>query len=133
MLDSVRRATTGSLLAALWAGIRPATAVSSTEIRTRITAATGGRKALAAMPAISRIRMLMGMISSSVRAMPTNPAARPTSMVSALKTRLISRLDAPTARRIPISLVRSSTEMLVMMPIIMEDTTKEIATKAMRI
>ena len=38
----------------------------------------------------------------------------------------------PIARRIPISFVRSSTLIYVMMPIMIEDTTKEIATKAIR-
>ena len=63
--------------------------------------------------------------------MPSSPAASPTMRVSALNTRDTSRLDAPTARSMPISLVRSSTEMLVMMPIMMEDTTSEMDTKAM--
>ena len=34
------------------------------------------------------------------------------------------------ARRMPISLVRSKTEIYVMMPIIMEDTTSEMLTNA---
>ena len=42
------------------------------------------------------------------------------------------RLEAPIARRIPISLVRSSTEIYVIIPIIIEETTSETATNAIR-
>ena len=51
--------------------------------------------------------------------------------VSALNTWEIFLLEAPMARRMPISLVRSMTEMWVMMPIIMQETTRDTATKAM--
>ena len=40
------------------------------------------------------------------------------------------RLEAPIALRIPISLVRSRTEIRVMTAIMIEETTKEIETKA---
>ena len=49
--------------------------------------------------------------STSVTAIPITPAAKPTISVSALNTLATSFLDAPMARRIPISLVRSSTLM----------------------
>ena len=39
-------------------------------------------------------------------------------------------LDAPIALKIPISFVLSYTEMYVIIPIIIEDTTKEIDTNA---
>ena len=40
------------------------------------------------------------------------------------------RFEAPIARRMPISLVRSSTEMYVMMPIMIDDTTSDTDTNA---
>ena len=40
---------------------------------------------------------------------PIAPAVKPIMKVSALKTRETSRFEAPIARRMPISLVRSST------------------------
>ena len=74
----------------------------------------------------------IGMFISSVRPMPMTPAVRPMIIVSALKTRETSFFDAPIARRMPISYVRSSTLIYVMMPIMMEETTSDIATKAIR-
>ena len=71
------------------------------------------------------------MISNSVMPMPMAPEQKPSMSVSALNTREISRLLAPMARRMPISFVRSSTEIYVMMPIIMLDTMSEMATNAM--
>ena len=46
-----------------------------------------------------------------VRPMPMTPAVKPTMMVSALNTRLMSPLLAPMERRMPISFLRSSTLM----------------------
>ena len=54
---------------------------------------------------------LAGMQASMVRPMPMTPAVKPTMMVSALNTRLMSPLLAPMERRMPISFLRSSTEM----------------------
>ena len=71
------------------------------------------------------------MISNSVMPMPMAPEQKPSMSVSALNTREMSRLLAPMARRMPISFVRSSTEIYVMMPIIMLDTMSEMATNAM--
>ena len=51
-------------------------------------------------------------------------------MVSALNILETSRFDAPIARRIPISLVRSCTEINVITPIIIEETINEMATNA---
>ena len=75
---------------------------------------------------------LIGISSNSVTAIPIAPAVKPTMVVSALNTFEISRFDAPIERRIPISLVRSSTEIYVIIPIIIDDTISEIATKAIR-
>ena len=50
--------------------------------------------------------------------------------VSALNMLETSPFDAPIARRMPISLVRSCTEIKVMTPIMMDDTTREMATNA---
>ena len=70
------------------------------------------------------------MSSSSVTPMPIRPAHRPMSPVSALNTCDTLRFEAPIARRMPISLVRSSTEMYVMMPIMIEETISETDTNA---
>ena len=51
-------------------------------------------------------------------------------IVSALNTREISFFDAPMLRNTPISFVRSNTEIYVMIPIMIELTTSEIATNA---
>ncbi|CDC75714.1 unknown [Candidatus Colimorpha enterica] len=61
---------------------------------------------------------------------PKSPASSPIMNVSALNTRATSAFDAPTARRTPISFVLSSTEMLVMTPIIIDETTSDIPTNA---
>lgn len=47
---SVRSATTGSFRAAMLEGMRPAIKVSSMEMPTRITPASGGSQAMLAMP-----------------------------------------------------------------------------------
>ena len=72
----------------------------------------------------------MGMVSSRDTPMPTAPAQKPMIRVSALNIPETFFLEAPMARRTPISFVRSCTEIRVITPIIIEDTTKEIATKA---
>jgi len=53
--------------------------------------------------------MLPGMSSSLLRPMPMRPEHRPMMKVSALNTSEMFRLEAPMARRMPISLRRSST------------------------
>lgn len=73
---------------------------------------------------------LIGTRANSDTPIPSNPAQQLIIKVSALNTCEILRLDAPRARRIPISFVRSITEMCVIIPIIMQETTREIATKA---
>ena len=59
-----------------------------------------------------------------------SPDEKPMMTVSALNMTETSRLEAPMARRMPISRVRSWTEIRVMTPIMMEETTSEMATKA---
>ena len=73
---------------------------------------------------------LIGINNSKVIPIPNNPATNPTINVSALNTREISFFDAPIARNIPIYFVLSNTEIYVIIPIIMEETINEIATKA---
>ena len=95
---------TGSFFAATPEGINPARKVSTTLISTRNTAPSTGRDELIAMiPVRSWTMMLMGIFSKTVTRMPMSPAASPTMKVSALKTREMSRFDAPMARRIPVS------------------------------
>ena len=79
-------------------------------ITTSITPPCHGSSATFAMPVIFSIIMFIGIFSSSVTAMPITPAENPTISVYALNTLEISRLEAPIARSIPISFVRSSTE-----------------------
>ena len=72
----------------------------------------------------------MGMSNSAVMPTPSRPEQSPMIKVSALKTCATLRLEAPMARRIPISLVRSRTEIYVMIPIMMEETMSDTETKA---
>ena len=108
---SVLRATTGSFFDAIRAGISPASNVNPILISTSaIPPPTGSTAAILEMPESARRIRLMGMQKSSVTMIPISQAENPMISVSALKTRETSRFDAPIARRIPISLVRSSTE-----------------------
>ena len=75
---------------------------------------------------------LIGMVSKADTTTPINPDNNPIMSVSAINTKEILPLDAPILRKIPISLVRSSTEILVIMAIIIHETTSDTATKAMR-
>ena len=56
---------------------------------------------------------------------PINPEQRPIINVSAVNTCDTLRLLAPIARSIPISFVLSRTEIYVIIPIIIEETTNE--------
>jgi hypothetical protein len=123
---------TGSLRAALLAGMRPPSIVMPTLMATSTPAAGSGSTARTVWPSSSfAMTALMGKVSSMEMPTPRSPAQRPTSSVSALKTCETLRFDAPRARRMPISFVRSSTEMCVMMPIMMQETTSDTATNAM--
>ncbi len=73
---------------------------------------------------------LIGTITIFVKMTPIRPEHVPMMNVSALKTCEILPLLAPMARRIPISLIRSITEICVMTEIMMPDTMRETATKA---
>ena len=70
------------------------------------------------------------MHSNSENSIPIKPEEKPIISVSALKTLEISFFDAPIERSTPISLVRSSTEIYVIIPIISDDTMSEIDTNA---
>ena len=98
------------------------------------SAAPGARGRRTESPSTSssaRSPALMGKVMSAESPTPRSPAKSPSRTVSALKTAEMLPLDAPSARRMPISLVRSSTEMWVMMPIMMAETMSETETKAM--
>ena len=58
---------------------------------------------------------------------PNNPAINPTINVSALNTLEISFLDAPIALNIPISFVLSSTDIYVIIPIIIDETINDLS------
>ena len=64
--------------------------------------------------------------------MPNTPLINPIMNVSALNTRVISFLLAPMERKIPISFVRSNTEIYVMIPIMILDTMSDTDTKAIK-
>ena len=61
---------------------------------------------------------------------PINPATNPIISVSALNTLETSFFDAPILLNIPISFVLSKTDIYVIIPIIIDDTTSEIPTNA---
>ena len=74
--------------------------------------------------------LLIGMLSNNVTTIPKIPAINPTINVSALNTLDISFLLAPIAIKISIYFVLSNTYIYVIIPIIIEETTNEIATNA---
>ena len=84
--------------------------VSSNEMMTRITPPASGSCAMFATPLRSSTIALIGMFSSSVTPMPSRPEMSPMMNASALKTCEMSFLLAPMDHRMPISFVRSSTE-----------------------
>ena len=73
---------------------------------------------------------VIGILSNMVTPIPNNPAINPTIKVSALNTLDISFLEAPIALKIPISFVLSNTDIYVIIPIIIDETTNEMATNA---
>ena len=129
---SVLSAMTGSFFDAIFAGTSPAITVRSTLKMMSIAAPSGGREAIEAIPVSEFSMIFMGSRISSVMPIPIAPEISPIMKVSALKTLETSFFDAPIERRIPISFVRSRTEIYVIIPIIIEETTSEIATKAIR-
>ena len=107
---SDRRALTGLLLAAPMAGMRPARMVRRVASTMRNAAASSGRMAVrVSLPETCRMSMLPGMSRISLSTMPMTPEHRPMMNVSALNTSETFILEAPMARRMPISFRRSST------------------------
>ena len=92
--------------------MRPAMNVSAMLMRISKIAPSTGRMALRVGRPVRWCTMrLMGINRISVHRMPITPAVKPSMSVSALNTREMSCLLAPMERRMPISFVRSSTEM----------------------
>ena len=127
---SVLSASTGSFLLAILAGINPEITVSIILINTNIAPALGGTMAFTDTPAKLYIKLFIGIVNNIVIPIPIIPDIKPIIKVSALNTLDISFLDAPIALSIPISFVLSSTEMYVIIPIIIDETISEIATNA---
>ena len=130
---SVRSATTGSFFAALLDGIIPEIKVSSTLITIRIPPTNKGSCALKFGIPVSACNIaLIGIHKRYVTSTPSNPEENPIITVSALNILETFFFDAPIALKIPISLVRSCTDIKVITPIIIEDTTNDTATKAIK-
>ena len=127
---SVLNASTGSLLLAIFAGISPAIIVNIILIKTNIIPPIGGSATFTATPVIVYIKLFIGNVNNIVIPIPNSPAINPTINVSALNTLEISFLDAPIALNIPISFVLSSTDIYVIIPIIIDETINDIATNA---
>ena len=129
MIYSVLKATTGSRFAAKLEGIKPAIKVNKVLIRIKTTAVTGLR--IARSPIVVRLfkSEFIGSKAVTVMKIPKAPASKPIIIASALNTRAISFFLAPILRRIPISFVRSRTEIYVIIPIIIDETTSEIEVK----
>ena len=102
-------------------------------IAIKITANSIGKTAFKlARPVNANKIAFKGMQNKYVNNTPIRPDAKPMMTVSTLNIPATSRLDAPTARKIPISLVRSCTEISVITPIMMEETIKEMETNAIK-
>ena len=131
MGHSLRRATTGSFLAALREGIRPEMSVSSTLMPIRTRAAGRGSTALRLpAPVTACITALMGYAQQIGHHHADDAGGEADDHRLGVEHDGQHPLGAPMARRMPISRVRSCTEMRVMTPIMMEDTTREMATNA---
>ena len=127
---SVLNASTGSFLLAILEGTNPAITVRSILIITRTIAPIAGNLEIVDIPTMPFIIIFIGIFKSSVIPIPKSPATSPTIKVSALNTLDISFFDAPIALKIPISFILSRTDIYVIIPIMIEDTIKDIATKA---
>ena len=127
---SVLKASTGSFLLAILDGISPAIIVSIILIMTNITPPATGRIAIFEIPNPSFTKKLIINESITVTPIPNNPATNPIINVSALNTLDMSFLEAPIALKIPISFVLSSTDIYVIIPIIIDETINDIATNA---
>lgn len=126
---SVLKAITGSFLAAFLAGNKPPIIVIMILMRISIKAAVNDNCAVILLiPDTLWITEFIGIMRINDINIPSMPEQQPIINVSALNTWEILRLDAPSARSMPISLVLSITDICVIMPIIMHETTREIAT-----
>ena len=96
------------------------------------TAPLTGNLAICETPVIFSTTRLIGTFNTRVINIPNTPLINPIMNVSALNTRVISFLLAPMERKIPISFVRSNTEIYVMIPIMMLDTMSDTDTKAIK-
>ena len=126
---SVLKAVTGSCFAAFLDGINPPINVRITLNITSIVPPLNGSTAVMSVFILCIIK-LIGISNNKVTPIPIKPDNNPTINVSALNIEDIFFLDAPIALKIPISFVLSNTEIYVIIPIIIEDTIKEILTKA---
>ena len=108
----MRKALTGSFLAATLEGIKPEINVSSVLIATKIIACSGFKTArfVVTDPAATAliIALIIGHRIYEIP-IPINPAPKPIIYVSELNTRDISFLRAPILRSTPISFVLSIT------------------------
>ena len=80
-------------------------------MRMRMRADEMGRRITFSTWCTASAHAFTGNETATTTAMASTPAMRPSMKVSALKTLAILRLEAPIARRIPISFLRSSTLM----------------------
>ena len=108
---SLLKASTGSFFAAARAGINPPINVSTILIIINTTAEIGTKVADKGMSPVKwcKIALIIGIKRYEI-AIPKIPDKKPTIKVSALKIEEILCLLAPIALKIPISLVRSYTE-----------------------
>ena len=103
---------------------------------TSINAGMKGTDALIAIPSVSPMELIIafaGMHNSIAAMIPIIPDNAPIINVSALNTCAMFPLDAPSALNMPISLVLSKTEICVIIPIMIHDTTRDTATNAISI
>ena len=117
-------------MAASFAGISPAINVRNILIIIRITPPATGSCATFEISVRCLITALAGIHNSSVTTIPSAPETKPSISVYALNILETSFLEAPILLNTPISLVLSSTEMYVIIPIIIEETISDIATNA---
>ena len=130
---SLLSANTGSFLAAFFDGIIPPINVKITlNIIRTIAAGIGNTAVISGFPVTACITAFIGIINNKDTPIPITPANNPTINVSALNIDEILRFEAPIALNIPISLVRSNTDIYVMIPIIIEETINEILTNAIK-
>ena len=129
---SLRKASTGSFFDAIRAGKCPPRTVRIVLMITSSTACCSWRFATPFSSVRLYSNALTGYVSIQAITMPNMPENTPSINVSASNTRVISFFLAPKALSTPISVVRSRTDVYVMIPIMIKLTTSEIAAKAQR-